>query len=248
MDQKELLELKTAKSLRSIERLIAARWSPYGYSNKPVPKEDLAALFEAASWASSSFNEQPWRYLVASRQDDPAGYERLLGCLMPANQAWAKAAPVLALSVAKSTFTRNDNPNRVAVHDVGAASATLTFEATARGLVVHQMAGVNLDHARTVCGVPTASTSSPRWQSATSRHQMMSSKTYTSATPIRAPASRLTPSSSPPRGTTQPLCNGCCLCDHGSRWRSQVVSTSRTQKGPSQCRSPSPRSRTVASR
>lgn len=154
MDQKELLELKTAKSLRSIERLIAARWSPYGYSEKPVSKEDLAALFEAASWASSSFNEQPWRYLVASQADDPAGYERLLGCLMPANQAWAKAAPVLALSVAKSTFTRNDNPNRVAVHDVGAASATLTFEATARGLVVHQMAGVDLDHARTVCGVP----------------------------------------------------------------------------------------------
>lgn len=154
MDEKDLSELNTAKSDSGIHRLVAERWSPYGYSSKPVPSEDLAALFEAASWAASAFNEQPWRYLMASQADDPAGYERLLGCLVPANQAWAKSAPVLALSVVQNNFSRNDKPNRVALHDLGAASATLTLEATARGIAVHQMAGVDVDHARTVCGVP----------------------------------------------------------------------------------------------
>jgi nitroreductase len=153
-DEKDLSVLKTAKSERSINPLVAARWSPYGYSSKPVPTEDIAAMFEAASWAASAFNEQPWRYLMASQADDADGFERLLGCLVPANQAWAQAAPVLALSVVQHNFSRNDNPNRVALHDLGAASATLTLEATARGIAVHQMSGVNVDHARTVCGVP----------------------------------------------------------------------------------------------
>lgn len=154
MDEKDLSELKTAKSERGINSLVADRWSPYGYSTKPVSQEDVAALFEAASWAASAFNEQPWRYLMASHADDPAGFERLLGCLVPANQAWAKAAPVLALSVVQNNFSRNDKLNRVALHDLGAASATLTLEATARGIAIHQMSGVDVEHARAECGVP----------------------------------------------------------------------------------------------
>jgi nitroreductase len=154
MDVKDLAETKTAHPTRSIHSLITQRWSPYGFSDKPVPARDLAALFEAASWAASSFNEQPWRYLVAARSDDPDGFQKLLGLLTSANQEWAKHVPVLAVSVAKRTFTKTCKPNRVAVHDVGAASATLTFEATARGLVVHQMAGVDTNAAREALAVP----------------------------------------------------------------------------------------------
>ncbi len=148
------MEIKAAHPSRPIHALITQRWSPYGFSSKPVPAQDLAALFEAASWAASSFNEQPWRYLVASRAGDPDGYQKLLALLTPKNQEWAKRAPTLAVSIAKRTFTQNGKPDRVAMHDVGAASATLTFEATARGLVVHQMAGLDLDAAREDLSVP----------------------------------------------------------------------------------------------
>lgn len=148
MNAIELEKVKVARPSRQIHSLISERWSPYGFSSKPVPAQDLAALFEAASWAASSFNEQPWRYLMASRADDPAGFQKLLGLLTPSNQKWAKHVPTLAISVAKRTFTETGKPNRVAVHDVGAASATLTFEATVRGLAVHQMAGVDIDAAR----------------------------------------------------------------------------------------------------
>ena len=147
-------EIKTAHPTRRIHPLIAQRWSPYGFSSKPVPDQDLAALFEAASWVASSFNEQPWRYFVAAGADDPQGFAKLLSLLTPANQNWAKHAPVLAISVGKKTFSHNGNPNRVAIHDVGAASATLTFEAPARGLVVHQMAGVHVTGAREALGIP----------------------------------------------------------------------------------------------
>lgn len=154
MDGKDLTEIKAAHPSRSIHQLITQRWSPYGFSSRPVPAQDLAALFEAASWAASSFNEQPWRYLLASRADDPDGFQKLLGLLTSSNQKWAKHVPTLAVSVAKRTFTETGKPNRVAVHDVGAASATLTFEATARGLFVHQMAGIDVDAAREALAVP----------------------------------------------------------------------------------------------
>ncbi len=132
---------------------IANRWSPYAYSDKPVSDGDLQALFEAARWAASSFNEQPWRYVYA-RQADKEDFERLLGTLMEANQAWAGKAPVLALGLAKTTFSRNERPNRVAQHDLGAASATLSIEAAARGLCVHQMAGLDTAAAHEAVGAP----------------------------------------------------------------------------------------------
>jgi len=136
-----------------LHSLIVERWSPYNYSDRPVPDHDLRAVFEAAAWAASSFNEQPWRYLVAAKSS-PADFQRILDCLVPANQAWAKNAPVLALGVVKKTFSRNGNPNPVAEHDLGAASATLTFEASARGLHVHQMAGLDPDKAHEICNIP----------------------------------------------------------------------------------------------
>lgn len=145
--------MKKASTDFEILGVIAERWSPYGFDSKGVPVGDLRSLFEAARWAASSFNEQPWRYIVATK-DDADEFERILSCLTDANQSWAKAAPVLALGIAKLTFTQNGKPNGAAIHDLGQASATLTLEATARGLSVHQMKGILPDRARELFGVP----------------------------------------------------------------------------------------------
>jgi nitroreductase len=118
-----------------------------------VSDEDLRSVFEAARWAASSYNEQPWRYIVATKSN-PAEFERLLACLVEGNQAWANAAPVLAIGCTSLTFSLNGKPNAAAIHDLGLASANLTFEATARGLFVHQMIGILPDKVREVYHVP----------------------------------------------------------------------------------------------
>ena len=137
-----------------IHELLARRWSPYGFTDQPVASADLCSLFEAARWAASSYNEQPWIYLVATR-DSPDEFERLLSCLEPPNQVWAKAVPVLALGVVRKTFARNHQENRAAVHDLGLASASLVLEATSRGLAVHQMIGILPDRARELYAIPS---------------------------------------------------------------------------------------------
>lgn len=144
---------KQAAPDHPIHELIARRWSPYALADRPVSEEDLRSLFEAARWAASSYNEQPWSYIVATRSD-PAEFARLLSCLVAGNQPWAKNAPVLALGCTSLHFVRNNKPNAAAIHDLGLASATLTFEATARGLFIHQMIGILPDTARQVYGIP----------------------------------------------------------------------------------------------
>ncbi len=136
-----------------IHELLVKRWSPHAFSNQPVAEEDLRALFEAARWTASSYNEQPWRYIVATRKDSEA-FARLLSCLVEGNQPWAKSAPVLALGCASLKFALNGQLNTAAEHDLGAASACLTLEATARGLYVHQMIGIMPDRARELCQIP----------------------------------------------------------------------------------------------
>ena len=144
---------KQANPDHPILDVIAKRWSPYGFSDKPVSLDDLRSIFEAARWSASSFNEQPWRYVLATDRESTV-YREILSCLAEPNQVWAKHAPVLALGVVKTTFTRNDKPNRVALHDLGQASATLTLEALARGIYVHQMAGILPEKAKETFGVP----------------------------------------------------------------------------------------------
>ncbi len=144
---------KLAASDHPIHEVIRSRWSPRAFSKKPVPADALKSLFEAARWAASSYNDQPWAYVVATREDTE-NFNKLLSVLMEGNQIWAKNAPVLALAVARLNFHHNGSPNRVAVYDVGAASANLTFEATSRGLAVHQMAGFYPDKAREVFQIP----------------------------------------------------------------------------------------------
>jgi nitroreductase len=149
--------LKPADTSSPVHDLIRHRWSPRAFADTPVQPEVLRSLFEAARWAPSSNNEQPWAYIVATK-DDAENYARMLGVLVQFNASWAGNAPVLALSVAHLKTQRDDKPNRVALHDVGSASAQLTMEASARGLQVHQMAGFDASKARQAFAIP------PDWE------------------------------------------------------------------------------------
>lgn len=133
--------------------VIRERWSPYRFEPREVEDEKIAQCLEAARWAASSFNDQPWFWIVARRQDK-AEFERMIGCLLEANQVWARNAGVLFLTVTRSSFAYNNKPNRVALHDLGQAAAHLALQATALGLQVHQMAGVNLSLIRQEYGIP----------------------------------------------------------------------------------------------
>ena len=136
-----------------VHELIAKRWSPSGFSDRAVSDEDLRSILEAARWSASSYNEQPWSYMVAT-VNDPGEFDRLLSCLVDGNQGWAKNAPVLVLTVVTHKFKRNDKPNLAAEHDIGLASGNICMEATARGLSVHQMIGILPDKAREVYSIP----------------------------------------------------------------------------------------------
>src|SRR4051812_7000314 len=147
------MNTKKAATDYAINPLLAERWSPYAFDSRPVPEADLHSLFEAARWAPSSYNEQPWSFIVATKQDSTE-FARLLSCLVEGNQAWANEASVLALGVVRLTFSRNNQPNRAAVHDLGLAAGNLVTEATARGLCVHQMIGIVPEKAREVYQIP----------------------------------------------------------------------------------------------
>lgn len=136
-----------------IQDSLSRRWSPYAFADRPVSTADLCSLFEAARWAASSFNEQPWRYIVATKSD-PDQYASILSCLVEQNQQWASGAPVLAIGCVMLRFAYNNKPNSVAIHDLGLASGNLSAEATARGLVVHQMAGILPDRITELYGLP----------------------------------------------------------------------------------------------
>jgi len=137
-----------------INELIERRWSPRLFSDEPVENEVLCSLFEAARWAPSCYNDQPWYFILGTRHDSPDVYDALLACLVEENREWAKTAPVLALSVARTQFEFNDEPNRHALHDVGLAVENLVIEATDRGLFVHQMAGFVEAKAETEFDIP----------------------------------------------------------------------------------------------
>jgi nitroreductase len=136
-----------------LHALVRDRWSPRAYGSKPVAPDVLRSLFEAARWAPSSSNLQPWTYIVATK-DDPENFAKMLSTLVEFNAGWAKEAPVLVLSVAQTKMPKDGSPNRWALHDVGSASAQLTFEANAHGLLVHQMAGFDPEKARQVFHIP----------------------------------------------------------------------------------------------
>lgn len=144
---------RPAPAAAPIHELITHRWSPRAFDSRPVEPEKLRSLFEAARWAASSYNAQPWYFIVGTK-DEPENYKRVLDCFVEFNQGWAKSAPVVALSVAGHKMPHDGSTNRHAFHDVGQAAATLALQATALGLQVHQMAGIIPDKAREIFGIP----------------------------------------------------------------------------------------------
>ena len=132
---------------------IRSRWSPYRFDGREIEPEKLIRCLEAARWAASSYNEQPWAWIIACRQDRDA-FAEMVECLAEANQGWAAASGALLITAIRTSFASNGQPNRVALHDLGLAAAHLALQATAEGLQVHQMAGVNLSRVRAQYQVP----------------------------------------------------------------------------------------------
>ena len=130
--------------MNTVNRVITDRYSTVIFSSKSIKEETLLTLFEAARWAPSSFNEQPWRFIVGIK-DENENYQKLLHSLMAANQNWAKFAPVLVLSLAKKKSSVKNRPNRFAQYDTGMAVGNLLAQATSLGLYVHQMGGYNVE-------------------------------------------------------------------------------------------------------
>ncbi|TGE25912.1 nitroreductase [Hymenobacter aquaticus] len=144
--------MKTAPTTYPVHELIKNRWSPRSFSPQPIAPETLSQVFEAAAWAASAMNEQPWRYIYAHRADT-ADFQKLVDILMPGNQPWAKNAAVLILSLAKTQYD-NGTPNGAALHDLGLANGNLILEATALGLHGHFMGGFERDKAKEVFQLP----------------------------------------------------------------------------------------------
>jgi nitroreductase len=137
----------------AIHPLITSRWSPRAFTTQRVDPATLRTLFEAARWAFSSYNEQPWRFVVGTK-DQPEEFAKVLNVLVPANQAWAKTAYVVGISFGKKTFSHNSSPDRFGLHDAGAALANMAIQATAMGLHMHAMGGFDAARAKADFGVP----------------------------------------------------------------------------------------------
>ncbi len=148
---------KTARTDHDVIDLITRRWSPRAFdSTRDVTRAELLRLFEAARWAPSGQNEQPWRFVVILRRESPAAFEALLAALLPKNRSWAEAAPVLVLLAVDEA--RKYGPSAGAWYDAGQAVAFLTLQATAMALSVRQMEGFSADAAREACHVPATFT------------------------------------------------------------------------------------------
>lgn len=147
----ELQENKTAQTSYPLNENIAERWSPRSFSPEPVGRETLNTLLEAARWAPSSNNEQPWRFIYAFRGS--RSYEKIFNCLSEFNQKWARNAPILMLTAIKEKFD-SGKENYHALHDLGLAMGNLTLQAQSQGIALHQMAGVDWKKAHEIFDVP----------------------------------------------------------------------------------------------
>ncbi len=137
---------KIANPNHPILELFQQRWSPRSFADKPVAKETLLSLLEAARWTASSRNEQPWRFIITTK-DNPAEYKKLLACINETNQVWAKNAPVLLLAITKTHFSSTGTLNKYAFYDVGAAVTNLIMQATAMDLYAHQIGSYSAEKA-----------------------------------------------------------------------------------------------------
>ncbi|WP_432743585.1 nitroreductase family protein [Methylobacter sp. G7] len=149
------MQQKPAITRVKIHDIIQARWSPRAFDpDKPVSHDDLLSLLEAARWAPSCFNDQPWRFVVCDKATDETGWQHAFSILAEKNRRWANNAPVLMLAVAMENFNHNGQANRWAMYDTGAASVSMCLQATALGMCVHQMGGFDAEKAREVFNLP----------------------------------------------------------------------------------------------
>lgn len=143
--------IKTAKTQHYIYPLLTERWSARSFTDREITKEDIARLLEAASWAPSSMNEQPWRYRVAT--SETGAFDKMVECLSPGNQIWAQNASVMMLVTAETHHT-NGNPNAYAWYDTGAANQTLLLQAASMGILGHLMGGFHANKAIDLFDLP----------------------------------------------------------------------------------------------
>lgn len=152
MSALETHRAKHAPHVSGVLPIFHERWSPRSFSDRAVSRETLAKVFEAARWAASSSNEQPWRFLVGMRGSET--YAKIFESLVEFNQKWARTAPVLVLGTALTHFSHKKTPNSFALYDLGAAASYMTLQAASLGLAAHQMAGFDQDKARELAGIP----------------------------------------------------------------------------------------------
>jgi nitroreductase len=146
---------KLAHTDHDVLDVIRRRWSPRAFdAARRIERSEILRLFEAARWAPSSGNEQPWRFLVVDREQSPEMHRALVATLIGKNPSWAAAAPVLVLTAVRATLERNETANPHAWYDAGQAVALLTVQATSQGLSVRQMEGFDREQARDACRVP----------------------------------------------------------------------------------------------
>ena len=146
---------KPAVTSQPIDPLLRKRWSGRAFiEDKPVTREQTIALLEAARWAPSCWNDQPWRYIVFDRFHNKDAWQKAFACLSEGNQKWVILAPVLLIAFADSRFTRNNKPNRWGQHDTGAASSSICLQAASMDLMAHQMGGYDRDKVRETFSIP----------------------------------------------------------------------------------------------
>ncbi len=146
---------KIAKTQVPVHDIIARRWSPRAFdAGKPVTREQLISMLEAARWAPSCFGDEPWRYLVWDKNSNLAAWQRAFDCLGEFNQQWVKNAPILMLATASSSFRHNGKPNAWHMYDTGASSENICLQATSLGLFAHQMGGFDADKIRQEFDIP----------------------------------------------------------------------------------------------
>jgi len=146
---------KSVKPDHPVLPVITERWSPYVFEPRPIEREKLLSCLEAARWAPSSYNEQPWTFILAERTN-AAEFDRMLPCLVEGNRAWAKNAGVLLLTIVAKLFVKNGKPNRAAEHDIGLAAGNMVLQAAALGLQGRQMIGIEPDKVRSTYKIPEA--------------------------------------------------------------------------------------------
>jgi nitroreductase len=150
--EKEEIVVNRANTDHPVSEIIAKRWSARAFSTRPVEFSKLLSILEAARWAPSSRNEQPWRYIVFT-SDNPEMLKKAQSVLKEIND-YAKRAPILICAITKKTYSENGNPNRLYFHDLGAANENMFLEAFNQGLIMHEMGGFDVQKARDIFIVP----------------------------------------------------------------------------------------------